>query len=103
VAARERQFAKGDWALIDNTGFRRYFTTISDQSFAIDPDKIEEEKRFGGIFVPEIIAALDSLTETEIQYDGKRFILRSAPRPAASLALRTASRCRRPSATLRPS
>jgi hypothetical protein len=35
---------------------------------------------------PQIIADLDSLTETEIEYDGKRFIVRSAPRPAASLA-----------------
>jgi hypothetical protein len=39
---------------------------------------------------PEIIADLDALTETEIEHDGKRFLLRSAPRPAASLALRAA-------------
>ena len=39
---------------------------------------------------PEIIADLDSLTETEIEHDGKRFIVRSAPRLAASLALRAA-------------
>jgi hypothetical protein len=39
---------------------------------------------------PEIIADLDSLTETEIEQDGKRFIVRSAPRPAASLAIRAA-------------
>ena len=39
---------------------------------------------------PEIIADLDSLTETEIEHDGKRFIVRSAPRPAASLAIRAA-------------
>jgi hypothetical protein len=52
---------------------------------------------------PEIIADLDSLTETEIEYDGKHFIVRSAPRPAATLALRApVSRCRRPSATPRP-
>jgi hypothetical protein len=37
---------------------------------------------------PEVIADLDSLTETEIEHDGKRFVARSAPRPAASLALR---------------
>ena len=37
---------------------------------------------------PEILADLDSLTETEVEQDGKRFMLRSAPRPAASLALR---------------
>ena len=40
---------------------------------------------------PEIITDLDSLTETEIEQDGKRFIVRSAPRPAASLAIRAAA------------
>ena len=39
---------------------------------------------------PEILADLDSLTQTEIEQDGKRFLVRSAPRPAASLALRAA-------------
>jgi Transposase DDE domain len=37
---------------------------------------------------PEILADLDSLTETEVEQDNKRFMLRSGPRPAASLALR---------------
>ena len=44
---------------------------------------------------PDVIADLDSLTATEVEQDGKRFLLRTAPRPAASLAL-SASRCRRP-------
>ena len=39
---------------------------------------------------PEIIADLDSLTETELEHDGKVFLVRSTPRPAASLALRAA-------------
>jgi hypothetical protein len=39
---------------------------------------------------PDVIADLDSLTETQVEQDGKRFLLRSAPRPAASLALRAA-------------
>ena len=39
---------------------------------------------------PEILADLESPTETLIEQDGKRFLLRSAPRPAASLALRAA-------------
>ena len=162
VAVLERQLAKGDKALVGNSGFRRYLKTISEEHFAIDPDKIEEEKKLDGIFVlrtntdlnpleamlcykqlwtveqtfrtakhllttrpifhkldetirghvfcsflalvlkteleeriatldrvsswPEIIADLDLLTETEIEYDGKHFIVRSAPRPAASLA-----------------
>ena len=51
MAALERQLAKGDKALVGNTGFRRYLKTISDEHFAIDPDKIEEEKKFDGIFV----------------------------------------------------
>src|ERR1700730_15678641 len=166
IGALERQLTKGDKALVGNTGYRRYLKTISQDHFAIDPDKVEEEKKFDGIFVlrtntdlnpleamlcykqlwtveqtfrtakhlfstrpifhkldetirghvfcsflalvmkkaledriaalgrsgswPEIIADLDSLTETEIAYDGKRFVVRSAPRPAATLALRAA-------------
>ena len=56
--------------------------------------KTELEERISGLgragSWPEIIADLDSLTETEIEYDGKRFIVRLATRPAASLALRAA-------------
>ena len=36
---------------------------------------------------PAVMADLDSLTETEVEEDGKRFLLRSAPRRGASLAL----------------
>ena len=36
---------------------------------------------------PAVVADLDSLTETEIEQDSKRFLLRSAPRLGASLAL----------------
>lgn len=39
---------------------------------------------------PEILADLGALTETEVDQDGKRFLLRSAPKPAASLALKAA-------------
>jgi hypothetical protein len=164
LAALERQLAKGDKALVGNTGYRRYLKTIRDDHFAIDPDKVEEDKQFDGVFVlrtntdltpldamlcykqlwtveqtfrtakhllstrpifhkldetirghvfcsflalvlkkaledriaklgrvgswPEIIADLDSLTETEVEQESKRFIIRAAPRPAASLAAR---------------
>jgi transposase len=162
LAALERQL--GDKALVGNTGYRRYLKTIRDDHFAIDPDRVEEDKKFDGIFVlrtntdlkpldamlcykqlwtveqtfrtakhllstrpifhkldetirghvfcsflalmlkkaledrlaelgrvgswPEIIADLGSLTETEVEQDGKRFVVRSAPRPAAGLAIR---------------
>ena len=39
---------------------------------------------------PDILADLNSLAETEVEQDGKRFLLRTPPRPAASLALRAA-------------
>jgi len=166
VAALERQLAKGDKALVGNTGYRRYLKTVGDDRFAIDPDKVAEEAKFDGVFVlrtntdlnpleamlcykqlwtveqtfrtakhllvtrpifhkldetirghvfcsflalvlkkeledriaalgpssswPEVIADLDSLTETELEHDGKVFLVRSTPRPAASLALRAA-------------
>ena len=40
---------------------------------------------------PAVLADLNSLTETEVQQDGKRFLLRSAPRPAASRCKPSAS------------
>jgi hypothetical protein len=39
---------------------------------------------------PAIITDIDALTETEVEQDGKRFLLRSTPRIAAGLALRAA-------------
>jgi hypothetical protein len=36
---------------------------------------------------PEILSDLDALTETAIDQDDKSFVVRLAPRPAASLAL----------------
>jgi hypothetical protein len=51
VAALERQLAKRDKALVGNTGFRRYLKTISKEHFAIDRDKVEDDKTFDGIFV----------------------------------------------------
>jgi transposase len=164
LSALQRQLARGDKALIGNTGYRRYLKTIRDGHFAIDQAKVEDDERFDGVFVlrtntdlnpleamlcykqlwtveqtfrtakhllatrpifhkldetirghvfcsflalvlkkaledriaalgrsaswTDIIADLNSLTETEIEQDGKRFTVRSAPRPAASLAIR---------------
>jgi len=45
--------------------------------------------------MPEIIADLDSLTE--VAQHGKRIIVRSAPRPAASLVIRATGVASRPS------
>ena len=39
---------------------------------------------------PAIVADLDALTETEVEQDGKHFLLRAAPRHAAGPALRAA-------------
>jgi Transposase DDE domain len=166
LANLERQLARGDKALVGNTGFRRFLKTEGHGHFAIDPAKAEQDARFDGVFVlrtntdldplaamlrykqlwtveatfrtakhllatrpifhkvdetirghvfcsflalvlkaeleqriaalgrdgswSEIRADLDSLTETEIVHDGRRFLVRSAPRPAASLAVRAA-------------
>jgi hypothetical protein len=51
VVALEHQLARGDKTLVGNAGYRRYLKTISNEHFAIDPDKVEEDKRFDGIFV----------------------------------------------------
>jgi hypothetical protein len=166
LANLERQLARGDKALVGNTGFRRFLKTEGQGHFTIDARKAEEDAKFDGVFVlrtnsdldplaamlrykqlwtveatfrtakhllatrpifhkvdetirghvfcsflalvlksdleqriaalgrdgswSEILADLDSLTETEIAHDDKRFLVRSSPRPAASLALRAA-------------
>jgi transposase len=165
LASLERQLAKGDKALVGNSGFRR-FLKAPQQGFAIDEARVAEDARFDGVFVlrtntdldplaamlrykqlwtveatfraakhllatrpifhkldatirghvfcsflalvlkaeleqriaalgrdgswPAILADLDSLSETEIAHDGRRFLVRAAPRPAANLALRAA-------------
>jgi hypothetical protein len=53
--------AKGDNPLIGNTRLRSYLKTISDKHFAIDSDKIEEMKKFDGIFVPRTNTDLNPL------------------------------------------
>ena len=166
LTSLERQLAKGDKALVANTGFRRFLKTEGHGHFAIDPAKAAADARFDGVFVlrtntdldpltamvrykqlwtveaafrtakhllatrpifhkvdatirghvfcsflalvlkaeleqrimalgrdgswSEILADLDSLTETEIAHEGRRFLVRAVPRPAASLALRAA-------------
>ena len=166
LANLKHQLARGDKALVGNTGFRRFLKTEGHGHFAIDPAKAEQDASFDGVFVlrtntdldplaamqrykqlwtveaafrtakhllatrpifhkvdetirghvfcsflalvlkseleqriaelgrdgswSEIRADLDSLTETEIVHDGRRFLVRSAPRPAASLAVRAA-------------
>jgi hypothetical protein len=52
LIALVRLRAKRDRALVSNTGFRRYFKTIRNEHFAINPDKVEQNNKFDGIFVP---------------------------------------------------
>jgi transposase len=62
---------------------------LEDRIAAIGKDAAEGDAPASGSW-PDILAGLDALTETEVEQDGKRFLLRSSPRPAASLALRAA-------------
>src|SRR5262249_31239042 len=52
---------------VGNTGFRRYLKTISDEHFAIDPDKVAKEKKFDGIFVLRTNTDLNPLEATLLQ------------------------------------
>jgi len=67
LAALERQLARGDKALVSNTGYRRYLKTVGDQHFAIDPAKVEAETKFDGIFVLRTNTELNPL-ETMLCY-----------------------------------
>ena len=58
LAALQRQLAKGDKALVGNTGFSRRSAI---DHFAIDLDKVEEDKKFDGIFVLRTNTGLNPL------------------------------------------
>ena len=57
----ERQLARGDKALVGNTGFRRFLKTAGEGHFAIDQAKAEQDARFDGIFVLRTNTDLDPL------------------------------------------
>jgi hypothetical protein len=47
-----RQLGRGDKALVGNAGFRRYLRTTADgPAFAIDPERVEADARWDGVFV----------------------------------------------------
>ena len=54
------------------------------------------QSRLGGVSWPDILADLDSLTETEVEQDGKRFLLRRHAPPPTSPRAPLASSCRQP-------
>ncbi len=47
-------------------------------------DRLAAADKRDSVSWPEIIADLELLTETKVQTDGRRFLLRSPPRSAAS-------------------
>jgi transposase len=55
VAGLTKQLARGDKALIGNSGYRRYLRRTDDRksgpAFAIDTGKLAEEARYDGVFV----------------------------------------------------
>ena len=60
LANLERQLAKGDKALVGNTGFRRFLQTEGSH-FAIDQIRAEQDARFDGVFVLRTNTDLDPL------------------------------------------
>ena len=61
LANLERQLARGDKALVGNTGFRRFLKTEGHGHFAIDPTKAKEDAKFDGVFVLRTNTDLDPL------------------------------------------
>ena len=45
------KLARGDKALVGNSGFRRYLKTVAGEHFAIDEVRVAEDARFDGLYV----------------------------------------------------
>jgi hypothetical protein len=67
MAVGARQLARGDKALVGNTGYRRFIKTQGPGRFAIDHAKAEADARFDGVFVLDTNAGLDPL-QTMLRY-----------------------------------
>ena len=96
-ARRRNLFSKLDLVFMDTTSL--YFEgaggqTLGQRGFSKDhrPDLNQMILAGSAMRVPGRTSSpsSNSLTETEVEQDGKRFLLRTPPRPAASLALRAA-------------
>ncbi len=57
----KKQLKRGDKALIGNSAYRRFLRTTDGRRFKIDPDKVEAEARFDGIYVLRTNTGLDPL------------------------------------------
>jgi hypothetical protein len=93
----EQTFRSAKHLLVTRPIFHKLDATIRGHvfcSFLALVLKVELEARIATLghkgSWPALITDLDALTETEIEQGGRCFLLRSAPRPAASLALRAA-------------
>ncbi|MFQ5535767.1 MAG: IS1634 family transposase [Sphingomonadales bacterium] len=61
VTGLKKQLKRGDKALIGNSAYRRFLRTTDGRRFEIDPDKVEAEARFDGIYVLRTNTGLDPL------------------------------------------
>ena len=76
---------KGDKALVGNTGYRRFLASTSEDRFAIDYAKAEQDAKFDGVFLLRTntdLAPLDAMLCYKQSDDGGTDLLRrrGAPR-----------------------
>jgi hypothetical protein len=63
----KKQLKRGDKALIGNSAYRRFLRTTDGRRFEIDPERVEAEARFDGIYVLRTNTGLDPL-QTMLRY-----------------------------------
>ena len=91
LAALERQLKKGDKNLVGNKGYRRFLATPSDDHFAIDRAKAEEDAKFDGVFVlahqrRSVAARSDALLQEIVEGGARVPHLQGPVRHAAELS-----------------
>jgi hypothetical protein len=83
-----KQLARGDKALVGNSAYRRFLKTTDTDRFEIDPDRVEADARFDGIYVlrtntglPPLQAMLRyrELLGLEALFRGAKSLLRTRP------------------------
>lgn len=93
VAGLERKLVQGDKALVSNKGFRGFLKTPEGNAFVIDSAKVEADARYDGRTTARtewqrVVDDLADLSEIEVEQDGRRALLRTAPGPTIDAVCR---------------
>lgn len=88
IVSRNEEEAQGEKRLVGNKGYRRFLRAAKDKAFEIDPDKVEADALFDGLFVlrtslklqaPAVVLRYRNLLTVEQSFLAAKAIMATRP------------------------